>query len=129
VEQAAIDARDVTLVCDECGPERPGAGEGLVRCHRRLLKGLLVAVAADRGLLVDPDTDDLAVTLLEQRRARVLAAEGYPLTCPACGRPAPATLAVPGFARALGSCSARCRDAERARWAALLATPGSGRRP
>ena len=41
VEQAALDVGDVVLVCDECGPERPGAGEAFARCHRRLLKDLL----------------------------------------------------------------------------------------
>src|SRR5215211_600319 len=54
VEQAALGVGDVVLVCGECGPERPGAGESLVRCHRRLLKELLRAVATDRGLVVDP---------------------------------------------------------------------------
>src|SRR5262245_37479449 len=41
VEQAAFDVGDVILVCDECGPERPEAGEALGRRHRRLLRGLL----------------------------------------------------------------------------------------
>jgi uncharacterized protein YeaO (DUF488 family) len=82
VEQAAVDVGDVTLVCDECGPQPPGGGEARVRCHRRILRELLVAVAADRGVLVDPDTGGLEATLLEARRARVRAAEGWPLTCP-----------------------------------------------
>jgi hypothetical protein len=33
VQQAALDAGDVILVCGECGPERPAAGEALVRYH------------------------------------------------------------------------------------------------
>jgi uncharacterized protein YeaO (DUF488 family) len=129
VEQAAVDDGDVTLVCDECGPEPRGGGEARVRCHRRILKELLVAVGADRGLLVDPDTGGLEATLLEARRARVLAAEGSPLTCPECQRPAPAALAVPGFERELCYCSERCLEAAAARRRALMATPGSGRRP
>ena len=32
VEQAALDAGDVILVCDECGTERPGTGEAFARC-------------------------------------------------------------------------------------------------
>jgi hypothetical protein len=88
VEQAAFEVGDVILMCDECGPHRPGAGEAFARCHRRLLKALLLAVATDRGLMVDPDTDALDRTLLEVRRKAVLAAEGFPLTCPVCRRPA-----------------------------------------
>jgi hypothetical protein len=71
VGQAAFGVGDVVLVCDECGPERPGAGEAFVRCHRRLLKDLLVAVVTDRGIVVDPDTDALDRTLLEARRKAV----------------------------------------------------------
>src|SRR5262245_10497440 len=29
VEQSAFEVGDVILVCDECGPERPGTGEAL----------------------------------------------------------------------------------------------------
>jgi hypothetical protein len=129
VEQAAVDVGDVTLVCDECGPEPPGGGEARVRCHRRILRELLLAVAADRGLLVDPDIGGLEATMLEARRAQVLAGEGLPLTCPECQRPAPAALAVAGFERELGYCSERCSEVAAARRRALMATPGSGRRP
>jgi hypothetical protein len=55
VEHAAIEVDDVVLACDECGPQRPEAGEAFARCHRRLLKALVLAVATDRGLMVDPD--------------------------------------------------------------------------
>jgi hypothetical protein len=109
VEQAALDAGDVVLVCGECGPERPEAGEALAHCHRRLLKGLLVAVAADRGLMVDPDADDLQVALLQARRTAVLAAEGVPLTCPVCGRPAVTARAI-ARRGGYGHCSPACLD-------------------
>src|SRR5262249_11183071 len=59
VEQAAFEVGDVVLVCDECGPERPEGGEAFARCHRRLLKEMLIGVAKDRGLMIDPDTDAL----------------------------------------------------------------------
>jgi endogenous inhibitor of DNA gyrase (YacG/DUF329 family) len=119
---------DVVLVCDECGPERPGAGEALARCHRRLLKELLLAVAKSRGLVVDPDTDDLDRTLLEVRRKEVLAAEGLPLTCPICQRPADTARAIRGR-DGYGYCSGACLEADVARWKAQLWSAGSGRRP
>ena len=128
VEQAALDAGDVVLVCGECGPERPGAGEALARCHRRLLKALLVAVAAERGLVLDPDTDDLQATLLEARRKRVLVAEGVPLTCPICRRPADTARAIRGR-DGYGYCSEACLDEDVARWRAQMWSAGSGRRP
>jgi hypothetical protein len=96
VEQAAFEVGDVVLVCAECGPERPDTGEAFARCHRRVLRDLLIAVATDRGLLVDPDTDALDRTLLEARRREVLTTEGFPLTCPVCRRPAGTARAIRG---------------------------------
>jgi uncharacterized protein YeaO (DUF488 family) len=128
VEQAALAVGDVVLVCGECGPERPGGGEAAARCHRRVLKDLLVAVAADRGLVVDPDADDLERTLLEARRRKVLAAEGTPLTCPVCRRPAGTARAITGT-DGYGYCSESCLYADVARWRAQLWSAGSGRRP
>jgi hypothetical protein len=128
VEQAAFEEGDVILVCDECGPERPAADEAGARCHRRLLFDLLRAVAADRGLVVDPDTDELDRTLLEARRKTVLAAEGLPLTCPACNRPADTARAIRGR-DGYGYCSEACLEADVARWKAQLWSAGSGRRP
>jgi uncharacterized protein YeaO (DUF488 family) len=128
VEQAASDVGDVVLVCDECGPERPGAGEALARCHRRLLQEFLLAVARGRGLVVDPDTDELDRTLLEARRKAVLAAEGFPLICSVCGRPAGTARAIRGR-DGYGYCSEACLEADVARWKAQLWSAGSGRRP
>jgi hypothetical protein len=128
VEQAAFEVGDVILVCGECGPERPGAGEASARCHRRLLKDLLIAVATDRGLMIDPDTDALDRTLLEARRREVLTAEGLPLTCPVCRRPAGTTLAIAGR-DGYGYCSEACLEADVARWKARMWSAGSGRRP
>jgi len=128
VEQAALEVDDVVLVCDECGPAGSGAGEASARCHRRLLKELLVAVARDRGLVVDPDTDELDRTLLEARRKAVLAAEGVPLTCPVCHRPADTARAIRGR-DGYGYCSEACLEADVARWKAQLWSAGSGRRP
>lgn len=128
VEQAAFDVVDVILVCDECRPERPGAGEALARCHRRVLKALLIAVAVDRGLMVDPDTDALDRTLLEVRRKEVLAAEGFPLTCRICQRPTDIARAIRGR-DGYGYCSEACLEADVARWKAQLWSAGSGRRP
>ncbi|HEX2325428.1 MAG TPA: hypothetical protein VHQ00_08505, partial [Chloroflexota bacterium] len=112
VEQAAFEVGDVVLVCDECGPERPGTGEAFARCPRRVLKELLIAVAVDRGLMVDPVTDALDRTLLEARRKEVLAAEGFPLTCPICHRPAETARAVRGR-DGYGYCSAPCHAGEK----------------
>ena len=119
---------DIVLVCDECGPERPGAGEASARCHRRLLKDLLVAVASDRGLLVDPDTDALDRTLLDAWRREVLVAVGFPLTCPVCRRPADTARAIRGR-DGYGYCSEACVAADVARWKAQRWSAGSGRRP
>ena len=99
-----------------------------MRCPRRVLFDLLVAVAADRGLLVDPETDALQVTLLEVRRRQVLVAAGLPLTCPVCRRPASAGLAIPGR-DGYGYCSTACRELEGARRRARLWTPDSARAP
>ena len=128
VEQAALDVGDVVLICGECRPERPGTGEAFARCHRRLLKELLLAVATDRGLMVDPDTDALDRTLLEARRREVLTAEGFSLTCPVCRRPAGTALAIAGR-DGYGYCSEACLEADVARWKAQLWSAGSGRRP
>ena len=128
VEQAALAVSDVVLVCDECGPERPGAGEAFVRCHRRLLKELLIAVATDRGLVVDPDTDALERTLLEARRREVRTAEGFPLTCPVCHRPAGTARAIAGQDR-YGYGSEDCLGADVTRWRSRMWSAGSGRRP
>ena len=128
VEQAALGVGDVVLVCGECGPERAGAGEAFARCHRRLLKELLVAVAADQGLLVDPDTDPLQRTLLEVRRKAVLAARGFPLTCPECHRPADTARVIAGR-DGYGYCSEACLEADVARWRSRMWSAGSGRRP
>jgi hypothetical protein len=100
VEQSAFDVGDVVLVCGESGPERPEAGEALARCHRRVLRELLIAVAADRGLVVDPDTDALDRTLLEARRREVLTAEGLPLTCSRLPSPGGHRPGHPGARRA-----------------------------
>ena len=117
MEQAAFEVGDVVLVCDECGPERPEAGEASARCHRRLLRELLIAVAVDRGLLVDPDTDALDRTLLEVRRTEVLAAAGFPRTCQICQRPADTARAIRGR-DGYGYCSEACLEADvaRCRW-------------
>ena len=120
VEQAAVE--DVTLAGAARGHART------VRCPRRVLFDLLVAVAADRGLLVDPETDALQVTLLEVRRREVLVAAGLPLTCPVCRRPASAGLAIPGR-DGYGFCSTACLELEGARRRARLWTPDSARRP
>jgi hypothetical protein len=109
-------------------PERPGAGETRTRCHRWLLKELLLAVARGRGLVVDPDTDELDRTLLEARRKAVLAAEGFPLICSVCGRPAGTARAIRGR-DGYGYCSEACLEADVARWKAQLWSAGSGRRP
>jgi hypothetical protein len=127
VEQAALGVGDVVLVSGECGPERPG-GEALARCHRRGLKALLVTVARDRGLVVDPDTDDLERTLLEARRRGVRAAEGAPLACPACHRQAGTARAITGLG-GYRFCAESCQEADIARWKAQLWSAGSGRRP
>ena len=128
VEQAALGVGDVVLVCDACGPERPGAGEALVRCYRRLLKELLVAVATDRGLVVDPETDALDRTLLAARRREVLTAEGFPLACPVCKRPADTARAIAGR-DGYGYCSEACLEADVTRWKSRMWSAGSGRRP
>src|SRR5262245_56109734 len=47
-EPAAFEVGDVIRGGDECGPERPGAGEALARCHRRMPKALLIAVPTVR---------------------------------------------------------------------------------
>jgi Protein of unknown function, DUF488 len=114
VEPAASDVGDVILVCDECSPEGPGADEAFAWCHRRLLKDLLIAVARDRGLVSDPATDELNRTLLEARRKEVLAAEGFPLTCPLCARPADAARAIKGR-DGYGYCSEACLETDVAR--------------
>jgi uncharacterized protein YeaO (DUF488 family) len=119
VEQAAVE--DVTLAGAARGDERT------VRCPRRVLFELLVAVATDRGLMVDPETDALQVTLLEVRRREVLVAAGLPLTCPVCRRPASAVLAIPGR-DGYGYCSTACLEREGARRRARLWTPDSARR-
>jgi hypothetical protein len=128
VERTAFEVGDVIPVCDECGPDRPGAGEAFARCHRQLLKELLVAVATDRGLVVDPETDALDRTLLEARRREVLIAEGFPLTCPVCRRPADTARALRGR-DGYGSCSEACLEADVAGWKAQAWSAGSGRRP
>jgi len=128
VEQAAFEVGDVILVCEACGPERPEAGEAVARGHRRLLKDLLIAVAKDRGLMIDPDTDALDRTLLEVRRKEVLAAEGFTLTCPICHRPADTARAIRGRDGS-GYCSEACLEADVARCRAQLWSAGSGRRP
>jgi hypothetical protein len=127
VEQAAFDVGDVILVCDECGPEQPGTCEAFARCHRRLLKEFLFAVATDRGLMIDPDTDALDRTLLEVRRKAVLAAAGLPLACPVCARPADAALAIRGR-DGYGYGSEACREEDVARWKAQAWSADSGRR-
>jgi hypothetical protein len=119
-EQAAL--ADVTLVADAPGDE------GTVRCHRRILKALLVAVAGDRGLLVDPETDGLQAALLEARRREVLGAAGLPLICPVCRRPAPTELAIPGR-DGYGYCSPACREREAQRRRARMWSPDSATRP
>ena len=128
VEQAALEVGDVVLVCGECGRERPEASEALARCHRRLLKELLNVVARDRGLVVDPDTDELDRTLLEARRREVLTADGVPLTCPVCHRPADTARAIRGRA-GYGYCSEACLETDVARWRSQMWSAGSGRRP
>ena len=128
VEQAALGVGDVILVCTECGPERPEAGEASARCHRRLLKELLRAVATDRGLVVDPETDALDRTLLEARRREVLVAEGFPLICPVCRRPADTARAIRGR-DGCGYCSEACVEVDVARWKAQRWSAGTGRRP
>jgi uncharacterized protein YeaO (DUF488 family) len=120
VEQAAVE--DLTLAGAARGDERT------VRCPRRVLFDLLVAVAADRGLRVDPETDALQITLLEARRREVLIAAGLSLTCPVCHRPASTDLAVPGR-DGYGYCSTDCREREAARRRASQWTPDSARRP
>jgi hypothetical protein len=122
VEQAA--EMDVILV------GAFGDDEGTVWCARRLLKGMLLEVAWDRGLRIDLDTEGLDVQLLEIRRKEVLAAEGLPLGCPVCHRPANTALAVvdkPGR----GYCSHACLDKASAQWKAANERKqnGSGRRP
>jgi endogenous inhibitor of DNA gyrase (YacG/DUF329 family) len=119
---------DVVLVCDECGPERSGADEGFARCHRRLLKDVLIAVAKDRGVMVDPETDALDRTLLEARRREVLLAAGFPLTCPVCRRPADTARTIRGR-DGYGYCSEACVETDVARWKAQQWSAGSGRRP
>jgi uncharacterized protein YeaO (DUF488 family) len=120
VEQAAVE--DVTLV----GPAQ--GEEASVRCHRRILYDLLCAVAAGVGAWIDPDLDELGVTLLESRRKAVMRERGLSLTCPVCLRPAPAELAIQGR-YGYGYCSHACLDADVARWKAQLWSAGSGRRP
>jgi hypothetical protein len=120
VEQAAL--VDVTLTGGAPGDE------ATVRCHRRLLKDLLCAVAGAEGLWIDPALDELHLTLLEDRRRRVLAARGLPLRCPVCYRPAPAALAVRGLP-GYGFCSPACREVDEARRQARMWTPDSARRP
>jgi uncharacterized protein YeaO (DUF488 family) len=120
VEQAAVE--DVTLTGAARGDERT------VRCPRRVLFDLLVAVAADRGLRIDPETDALQITLLGARRREVLIAAGLPLICPVCHRPASSDLAVPGR-DGYGYCSTVCREREAAQRRASQWTPDSARRP
>ena len=78
--------------------------------------------------MVDPDTDELDRTLLEARRKAVLAAEGVPLTCPVCHRPAGTARAVRGR-DGYGYGSEACLETDVARWRSQLWSPGSGRRP
>ena len=92
-------------------PERPGASEAFACRHRRVLQGLLIAVAVDRGLTVAPDTDALDRTLLEVRRKEELAAEGFPLACPVCQRPADTVRAIRGRG-GYGYCSGACLEAD-----------------
>ena len=120
MEPAASEVGDVVLVCGECGPEPPGTGEAFARCHRRRLKDVLLAVAADRGLVVDPDTDALNRTLLEARRTEVPAAVGIPLTGPVDHRPAATARAIRGRRRVYGYGSAACLEVDVARWKAQL---------
>ena len=122
VEQAAVMA--VVLAGDVEGDE------DRVWCARRLLKEMPLEVAWDRGLRIDPDTEGLDVQLLEIRRKEVLAAEGLPLECPVCHRPASTALALvdePGR----GYCSQACLDKASAAWkfANERKQYGSGRRP
>jgi endogenous inhibitor of DNA gyrase (YacG/DUF329 family) len=85
-------------------------------------------VATDRGLVVDPETDALDRTLLAARRREVLTAEGFPLTCPICKRPADTARAIAGR-DGYGYCSEACLEADVARWRSRMWSAGSGRRP
>lgn len=126
VEQAA--EMDVILVGVV---EPPVEGdEDTVWCARRLLRDILLEVAWDRGVLIDPSLEGLEVQLLEIRRTEVLAAEGVPLECPVCRRPASTALAIrdsPGR----GYCSEACLNQARASWKAANERKQyeSGRRP
>jgi hypothetical protein len=122
VEQAMV--MDVVLVGDL------GDEEETVWCARRLLKEMLLDVAWDRGLPLDPDTAEIDLPQLQMRRKAVLAAEGLPLECPMCHRPANTALAVvdePGR----GYCSEACLDKASAAWkfANERKQYESGRRP
>jgi hypothetical protein len=122
VEQAADVL--VTLVGELEGDEDK------VWCARRLLYDMLLEVAWDRGVLIDPDLEGLEGQLLEIRRKEVLAAEGLPLECPVCRRPASTALAIrdsPGR----GYCSEACLNQAHASWKAAneRKQDESGRRP
>jgi hypothetical protein len=86
VEQAAV--MDVVLVGGL------GDDEDTVWGARRLLKEMLLDVAWARGLPLDPDIGEIDLPQLEQRRKAVLTAEGLPLECPVCHRPASTALAL-----------------------------------
>ena len=128
VEQAALEGGDVVLVCDECGPERPEAGEALVRCHRRVLRALLVSVATARGLLVDFLTDDLRRNAAGGAGTAVLAAEGRPLTCPVCQRAGGHLPGSSAAGMATGTAPRPAWSPTSPGWKAQLWSAGSGRR-
>jgi hypothetical protein len=109
VEQEA--QQDVILVGELVGEEERGW------CARRPLRDVLVAVAWDRGLLIDIDTEDIDLPLLEIRRREVLAAEGAPLTRPVCRWPANAERPLNSvLAPDAGSCSQACDALEQECW-------------
>src|SRR5215207_3509925 len=111
VEQAV--EMDVVLVG---AAEPPVEGdEDTVWCARRLLRDMLLEVAWDRGVLIDPDLEGLEVPLLEIRRKEVLAAEGLPLECPVCRRPASTALASAG-SPGMDYCSEGYLDQAAASW-------------
>ena len=128
VEQAALEVRRRRPGVRRVRPGAPGGRRGSRPLSPAGAEGPPGSGGHRTGAAGRPPTDDLQRTLLEARRTAVLAAEGRPLTCPVCQRPADTSRALRGR-DGYGYCSEACLEFDVARWKAQLWSAGSGRRP